>query len=90
MNFFNVSEDVVPDRIIFLYTASKLNELSEPLVVVNSIGQISPGISKSETEEAINDSYSQTGWLKNLFKLKKEAVFMITNNININDSLING
>ena len=48
------------------------------------------GVSASKIEMAAQRNQSSTGGLANLLELKKNAKVMLTNNVNIDDRLING
>ena len=69
---------------------SKLSLLVTPLVTVKAIDKFPTGTCQSKIDQILSYLESRTGRLTSLLSIKKNAYVMLTNNIDINDRLING
>ena len=90
---------IPPDDSIYLFAEnsekdklnlSKLSLLVTPLVTVKAIDKFPTGTCQSKIDQILSYSESRTGGLTSLLSIKKNAYVMLTNNIDINDRLING
>lgn len=89
----------LPSDTVFIYAenslkddlnASKLAEISHSEIRIPAIDKIPTGIPKSKLDKIAELNQSQTGGLAQCLVIKKDAKVMLTNNIDIDDRLING
>lgn len=69
---------------------SKLSKLEGENIVINSLDKFPENVSISKINQALDRNVSQTNGLCKSLIIKRNALIMLTNNIDIDDRLING